>query len=102
MATRLRVSRASVGRWLNGHSEPKYAALLAWASITGVDLHWLETGEGEPTSGDPDGGSQLPRLDSNQQPSVYRSVQVRGPRVTDTLTSAVRRRPPTRHLRAVN
>ena len=54
MATQLGVSRETVGRWINGHGEPKRAALLARAAITGVDLHWLETGE------DPGAASQQP------------------------------------------
>lgn len=36
---------------------------------TGVDEFWLLTGKRNPRQGDPDGGSTLPRLDSNQQPS---------------------------------
>jgi len=75
IAAQLGVSRETVGRWTNGRVTPKRAALLAWASITGVDLHWLETGESPApdAQGSPD---VLPRLDSNQQPSGYRSAQV--------------------------
>jgi len=78
MAAQLGVSRETVGRWTNGKGVPKRAGLLAWASVTGVDLEWLETGEGPATSSSPDPDPQLPRLDSNQEPSGYESAQVRG------------------------
>lgn len=45
---------------------------------TGVDEYWLLTGKKNPRQGGPDGGGVLPRLDSNQQPSGYPSVQVAG------------------------
>lgn len=45
MATQLGVSRESVGRWINGRNAPKRAAVVAWASITGCDLYWLENGQ---------------------------------------------------------
>ncbi len=56
MADYLDVNRNSVGRWINGHTRPNKQTLRLWAMRTGVDLAWLEYGE-------------LPRLDSNQEPS---------------------------------
>jgi transcriptional regulator with XRE-family HTH domain len=76
MAAQLGVSRETIGRWTSGRGEPKRAGLLAWAAVTGVDLEWLETGKG-PATTSPDPDPSLPRLDSNQQPSGYESMQVR-------------------------
>ncbi len=69
MATYLGVTRETIGRWINGRVEPKRAALLAWAGITGADMAWLETGQSSPDSVRADG--VLPRLGSNQQPPRY-------------------------------
>ena len=41
IAARLDVSRATVGRWINGHTKPTTAVLMAWAQLTGVDYEWL-------------------------------------------------------------
>lgn len=73
MALQLGVSRETIGRWINGRGEPRRGSIVAWASITGVDLKWLETGEAQkaPASGPTPPGHSLPRLDSNQQPSGY-------------------------------
>jgi transcriptional regulator with XRE-family HTH domain len=79
MADLLGVSRETVGRWLSGRGVPKRGALVAWASLTGVDLRWLETGEVQAApDNDPTPPAQrLPRLDSNQQPSGYLFPHVR-------------------------
>jgi transcriptional regulator with XRE-family HTH domain len=80
IAEQLGVGRETVGRWLNGRGVPKRQSLLAWSSLTGVDLKWLETGEAQ-TAPDrdptPPNGVPLPRLDSNQQPSGYAFALVR-------------------------
>lgn len=76
MAGFLGVTRETIGRWINGRGVPRRHALLAWAAVTGVSLEWLETGEARATV---DAGLlELPRLDSNQQPSGYLSALVRG------------------------
>lgn len=80
MADQLGVSRETIGRWINGRGTPRRGSLVAWATITGVDFRWLETGEAQEAPADrptPPEGVPLPRLDSNQQPSGYRFVQLR-------------------------
>lgn len=44
MADSLGMTRESVGRWINGRGEPKRGTVVAWATLTGVDLEWLEGG----------------------------------------------------------
>lgn len=63
----LGTSRRTVSRIESGVKVPTRAELVSWSFATGVDLHWLETGEA-PSPGDGDGASALPQLDSNQQP----------------------------------
>lgn len=78
MADYLGVRREAVSTWLSGKVHPKKSTLRLWAFRTGVPLEWLETGQvpGH-LDGGPGPGSELPRLDSNQQPSGYQSRQVR-------------------------
>lgn len=74
IAARMGVTRETIGRWINGRNKPSRPALMVWASLTGVDLEWLETGEAASVT---ETASQvLPRLDSNQQPCDYPSSQV--------------------------
>jgi transcriptional regulator with XRE-family HTH domain len=73
MAAELGISKGTVSDFERGVRAPKRQTLMAWAARTGVSLRWLETG----IAAAPDGGDggeliQLPRLDSNQQPSGYR------------------------------
>lgn len=75
MADYLEVSRNTVGNWINGHAQPSGATVRLWALRTGVSYRWLRDGE-SPRQDGPDGGGQLPRLDSNQQPSGYSTAQV--------------------------
>jgi len=73
------MSRNSVSNYETGattHLKPIY--LRAWALRTGVPLSWLVTGIANPQPNEPTGGGELPRLDSNQQPSGYRDSQVSG------------------------
>lgn len=44
-ADELGISRNSVGNYEAGRTSPRRLVLQAWALATGVDLHWLETGE---------------------------------------------------------
>lgn len=76
MALRIGVTRETVGTWINGRITPKGPSLLAWATITGCDLSWLETGLTPEDTSDVRPLNELPRLDSNQQPSGYLSAQV--------------------------
>lgn len=79
MADYLGVRREAVSTWLSGRVNPKKATLRLWAFRTGVPLEWLETGQvPDHHDGGPGPGSELPRLESNQQPSGYVSPQVRG------------------------
>ena len=69
MAEYLGVTAGTVSTWINGRITPSTQTLRLWALRTGVPFGWLSTGMTNPRQGDPDGGSTLPRLDSNQQPS---------------------------------
>lgn len=76
MADYLDVNRNTIGRWINGHTEPSAAYIKLWALRTGVPYSWLREGRENPHPERPDGGLRLPRLDSNQQPSGYTSCEV--------------------------
>lgn len=77
MADYLEVGRNTIGRYINGHTQPSGAVVRLWALRTGVPYGWLRDGEQmSPRPGDPGGGNVLPRLDSNQQPSGYADGQV--------------------------
>ncbi|MGB3370022.1 MAG: helix-turn-helix transcriptional regulator [Rhodococcus sp. (in: high G+C Gram-positive bacteria)] len=70
LADRMGVSRNTIGNAEKGRTKPRKIVLNAWALACGVPVSWLETGNAEnPHPDGPDGGSELPRLDSNQQPS---------------------------------
>lgn len=43
------VSRVAISDYERGAVVPTRFTLLAWSAITGCNLHWLETGEGEPS-----------------------------------------------------
>src|SRR5262245_24654121 len=45
MATKLDLSRNTVGRYESDRIVPKRSVILHWALITGVDSEWLERGE---------------------------------------------------------
>jgi transcriptional regulator with XRE-family HTH domain len=45
LAEELGYSRQSVGNWMANRTVPRRAVILQWAFRTGVDPHWLETGE---------------------------------------------------------
>ena len=77
MADELGVSRNTVGNYLNRRTTIGRAALRVWALRTGVPFEWLENGESPTSSPTPGSGATLPRLDSNQQPSVLLFPQVR-------------------------
>lgn len=55
LAERMGVARNTVGNAEAGKGTPRKVVLNAWALATGVNIHWLETGE-TPTGNDPDGG----------------------------------------------
>lgn len=66
------VSRTSISAAERGSTKPRKSVIIAWAFTTGVPFEWLATGETNETP-DPEGPGvpeKLPRLDSNQQPSV--------------------------------
>ncbi|EGD53231.1 putative DNA-binding protein, partial [Gordonia neofelifaecis NRRL B-59395] len=67
-ATMLGVSTATVQRAESGVTRPRRTTFMAWSMATGVDLHWLETGEAP--SPDGDGASQGCAIrDSNPEPA---------------------------------
>lgn len=69
------VSRNTVVNYENASTKRLKAIVLKqWALRTGVPYEWLTTGEEPPQA--PDGGGQLPRLESNQQPSGYTPSRV--------------------------
>ncbi|WP_373454423.1 helix-turn-helix domain-containing protein [Rhodococcus sp. 05-2255-3B1] len=72
MADYLGVTRETISRWINGRTKIGKAPLRLWALRTGVRLAWIEHGtavaESPRPDGDPNGGSSLPHLDSNQEP----------------------------------
>ena len=74
MADEFEVDPQTITRWTHDvGARPKRIIVRNWAVMTGVDVDWLETGEATPDDGgDGDDGLELPRLDSNQQPSGYR------------------------------
>ena len=78
MADYLGVGRNTVSTWINGRITPKVQSVRLWALRTGVPFEWLMNGESpRPVAeGSQDG---LPRLDLNQRPSGYPSVQVTEP-----------------------
>ena len=54
MAAELGIHRNSVHNYAAGRSKPSKSVVLHWALLTGIDPHWLLTGE---TPGhDPEGG----------------------------------------------
>ncbi len=72
-AQRSGISRATVGNYESRDwsrtRNPIY--LRRWAEITGVSLHWLETGEPGPEDPGPGSPGALPQMDSNHQPFDY-------------------------------
>ena len=55
LAEKIGMSRSGLAKIEQGKSVPRRTTLIAVAFATGVDLHWLETGEA-PAEIDPDGG----------------------------------------------
>lgn len=82
VADYLSIDPATVSRWLSGRTRPNKATMIVLADMTGVELEWLETGQAPGDSPTP--VDLLPRLDSNQQPSGYRSKRLA--HVNTTLT----------------
>ncbi|MFV0315479.1 MAG: helix-turn-helix domain-containing protein [Microthrixaceae bacterium] len=67
LAEALGISRTSVGNYENGRRVPTRPYLIAWADVTGVDPHWLETGKAPAEA-----GADESRLwDLNPRPVLY-------------------------------
>jgi transcriptional regulator with XRE-family HTH domain len=62
IAVALEISRGSISAYERGVTPPKGLVLRAWALATGVNEHWLRTGE--ITSGPSDGVGVTVRLDN--------------------------------------
>jgi transcriptional regulator with XRE-family HTH domain len=76
LADEIDVSRNTVVNYENGATQRlKPLVLKQWALRTGVPYEWLTTGE-ETLHAPDGGGSGLPRVDSNHQPSGSPSPQV--------------------------
>lgn len=87
MAESFGLSRETIGRWLSGRAEPDKGRLFFWATLTGVNLEWLETGE-------------RACRDSNPKPSVLELVHSAEPEsVNQGLTA--NRPTPVRRIRAL-
>lgn len=56
LAKTIDASKTTVSNYERGAVTPKRQTLMAWALATGVDFHWLETGEA-PGSGPDQGGA---------------------------------------------
>jgi transcriptional regulator with XRE-family HTH domain len=69
LAMRMGVSRNSVSNAESGKHVPRKILVNAWALATGVPVSWLETGNAPDSDGGPEGGHELPHLDSNQKPA---------------------------------
>lgn len=52
MADELGMERSTIGDFERDVRPPKRGTMIAWARLTGVQLHWLETGE----AATPEGG----------------------------------------------
>lgn len=52
LANMLDTTQLSITRYERGKRVPKSAILMAWSAVTGVDYHWLETGEAPSPDGD--------------------------------------------------
>lgn len=88
LAELIGIARNTVSNYERAQTEPRRPALIAWSMATGVPLAWLETGTAPHPEGPAPDGEKLPRLDSNQEPAVYRSAQVSGTLAPVELTPA--------------
>jgi transcriptional regulator with XRE-family HTH domain len=78
IADYLGVARNTVSTWINGHIEPSTQTLRLWSIRTGVPYEWLMDTTLPVQVAPSRGRRKLPRLDSNQQPSVSLEPQVNG------------------------
>lgn len=70
LAERAEIGRTTVVNYEKGYRVPRRLYLRAIAEATGVDLHWLETGEA-PAMDAEASNSMRARRDSNPQPSDW-------------------------------
>ena len=71
LAERAEIGRTTVVNYEQGYRAPRRIYLRAIAEATGVDMHWLETGEAP--SEDEASRDERARRDSNPQPSDWES-----------------------------
>lgn len=82
-AEEIGVSRQTVLAYERGAYKPRPVVLKMWAMRTGVDLHWLETGEAPSPGGGEGAGVAESRLsESNRRPIHYRSGHSRRAHLT--------------------
>lgn len=58
LAKAIGAARSTVANY-EGGKMPRRGTVMAWALATGVDVHWLMTGEEPPSPGDGDRGSEV-------------------------------------------
>lgn len=69
VADALGVNRNTIGNWMNGRAHPSTPAMMAFSSVVGVPLEWLQTG----TAPSEDGAELESRpRESNSRPSHYK------------------------------
>lgn len=57
---RLNISGEIVNKWKSGDRKPSFELLLLLHLVTGVNVHWLVTGKGDPHDGAPGGRVRWP------------------------------------------
>lgn len=73
VARQMGIGSDSLGRKLKGERGWAIAELVALAEVLDTSVAYL-VGEAEIPHPNPDGGSSLPRLDSNQQPAGSKPI----------------------------
>ena len=77
LAEAMDASRSTVSNLERGLGNPRRVTLRLWAMATGVDPHWLETGEAPSPGGDGASADECAIRDSNPEPADLESVEVR-------------------------
>jgi transcriptional regulator with XRE-family HTH domain len=70
LAAALQIDVKTVSRYETG-GVTKRSTVMAWALATGVNLHWLETGEAPSSPGGDDGASGAARPEGLEPPTFW-------------------------------